>query len=80
MAAAAGYFTDHPKVLALGVNCVPPGLVVPLIAELRSAAPDKAVVVYPNSGEVYRSQDNSWHGTVSPIEATMTSQTGKVGS
>ena len=80
VAAAAGYFTDHPKVLALGVNCVPPGLVVPLIAELRSAAPDKAVVVYPNSGEVYRSQDNSWHGTVSPIEATMTSQTGKVGS
>ena len=37
-------------------------LVPQLIEELKSAAPDKAIVVYPNSGEIYRSEDNSWSG------------------
>ena len=64
----AAQFADHPRVLALGVNCVAPELVVSLIAELRSAAPDKGIVVYPNSGEVYRSADNSWHGTSTPLQ------------
>lgn len=65
---AVAQFVEHPKVLALGVNCVAPELVVSLIAELRSAAPDKGIVVYPNSGEVYRSTDNSWHGTSTPLQ------------
>ncbi len=65
---AAGHFRDHPGVLALGVNCVPPEIVLPLIAELRRTAPGKSIVVYPNSGEIYRSEDNSWHGTSTPLQ------------
>jgi homocysteine S-methyltransferase len=68
VATAAGYFSEHPNVLAVGVNCVPPEIVLPLIGELRRSVPDKAIVVYPNSGEVYRSQDNSWHGTTTPLQ------------
>lgn len=58
----AAEFAGHPRVLALGVNCTAPGLLTPLIGELRAAAPAKAIVVYPNSGEVYLVGDNSWHG------------------
>jgi homocysteine S-methyltransferase len=65
---AAALFRDHPMVQVVGVNCVQPHLVVPLIEILRWAAPDKAVVVYPNSGEIYRAEDNSWSGTVSGLQ------------
>lgn len=66
--AAAGLFADHSRVLAVGVNCTPPEFITPLIAELRSAAPDKAIVVYPNSGETYHSKDNSWSGTACNLD------------
>ena len=68
VATAAGYYRHHATVLALGVNCIPPDIVVPLIGELRRAAPNKAIVVYPNSGETYRSEDNSWRGTTTPLQ------------
>lgn len=64
---AAGLFADHPTVAAIGVNCTPPQYIAELIREIRAAAPRKAIVVYPNSGERYRAADNSWHGTVSPV-------------
>jgi homocysteine S-methyltransferase len=66
--AAAGLFADQPNVLAVGINCTPPQYVLPLIAEVRTACPDKAVVAYPNSGEVYRSDDNSWSGTACDLD------------
>ena len=62
----AELFREHPKVLAIGVNCTPPELVSSLIAELKAALPEKTIIVYPNSGETYESADNSWHGFVSP--------------
>lgn len=65
--AAAGLFAEHAKVLAVGINCTPPQFVTPLISALRSAAPDKAIVVYPNSGETYHTEDNSWSGTACDI-------------
>ena len=68
VATAAGCFRNHPNVLALGGNCIPPEIVLPLIGELQRAAPDKAIVVYPNSGEIYRSEDNSWLGTSTPLQ------------
>lgn len=58
-------FREHPTVLAVGVNCTPPEFVTELIGELKSVVPDKAIVVYPNSGETYQAKDNSWHGFVS---------------
>lgn len=61
-------FRDHPRVLALGINCTAPHLITPLIGEIRRAAPDKAIVVYPNSGETYDVSTNSWFGTASPDE------------
>ena len=70
----ATLFRDHPTVQAVGVNCVQPHLVVPLIEILRSAAPDKAIVVYPNSGEIYRAEDNSWSGTVSGLQCERSAQ------
>lgn len=55
-------FREHPRVLALGVNCTAPQHVASLIAEIKQAAPDKAVIVYPNSGETYHVETNSWSG------------------
>ena len=37
-------------------------------SKVRVSAPGKSIVVYPNSGEVYRSEDNSWHGTTTPLQ------------
>jgi homocysteine S-methyltransferase len=68
LAEVAALFADHPSVLALGVNCVPPEDVLPLIDVLRTAAPGKSIVVYPNSGEVYRAEDNAWLGTATPLQ------------
>ena len=68
-------FRDHPRVLALGINCTAPHLITSLIGEIKQGAPDKAIVVYPNSGETYEVEDNSWHGTVSPGECAEESKT-----
>jgi homocysteine S-methyltransferase len=59
---ACALFAAHPKVLAVGVNCTPPQFITGLIAEALAGAPDKAIVVYPNSGETYHADDNSWSG------------------
>lgn len=60
--AAAGLFADHANVFAVGINCTPPQFILPLIAEVRSACPDKEIVVYPNSGEIYHVEKNTWSG------------------
>jgi homocysteine S-methyltransferase len=60
---AVAMFADHPGVLATGINCTPPDLITALIGEARKGAPKKAVVVYPNSGETYHAEDNSWSGS-----------------
>lgn len=65
---SAAIYKDHRRVKALGINCTSPEFVTKLVGEIRRAAPEKAVVVYPNSGETYRSADNTWHGTASPLE------------
>ena len=68
IAEAAGRFRDHGNVLAVGINCTAPQFVTGLIGKVRRAVPGKAVVVYPNSGERYDARDNSWHGTVTPLD------------
>jgi homocysteine S-methyltransferase len=68
IADAAARFRDHDTVLAVGINCTAPQFVTPLIREIRRAVPDKAVVVYPNSGERYDARDHAWHGTVTPLD------------
>jgi homocysteine S-methyltransferase len=59
-------YRGHPRVLALGVNCTAPQFVTSLIGEIKKAAPDKAIVVYPNAGETYDVSTNSWIGDASP--------------
>jgi homocysteine S-methyltransferase len=60
--AAVEMFAAHPKVFAIGVNCCAPGIVAAAIAGIRSAAPDKLVVVYPNSGQQYDADARDWQG------------------
>jgi homocysteine S-methyltransferase len=55
-------------VLAVGVNCTRPQFVAPLIGQLREAIPQKAIVVYPNSGEDYDAGSKSWSGTVTALD------------
>ena len=74
IADVATRFRGHPTVLAVGINCTAPRFVTPLIRELRRAVPDKAVVVYPNSGERYDGRDHSWHGTVTPLDCAAAAQ------
>ncbi|NTU80972.1 MAG: homocysteine S-methyltransferase [Chloroflexales bacterium] len=61
MAACAALLDAHPQVAAVGVNCTAPEHIAGLIAAARGAT-TKPIVVYPNSGEVYRAADGSWGG------------------
>ncbi len=65
---AASVFANHPRVLAVGVNCTAPQHVLSLIGHIRTAVPDKAIVVYPNSGETYNVADNAWRGEETFVE------------
>lgn len=70
----ASMFADHPTVVAVGVNCTPPQFVPELVGRLKSAAPHKVVAAYPNSGETYHVEDNSWSGTVTPVDCALAAQ------
>lgn len=74
LAEAAALFLGHPTVLAVGVNCVQPQLLLSLIQVIKDTVPDKAIVVYPNSGEVYDADDNSWSGTVTNLQCERSAQ------
>ena len=65
---AVRLFADHPVVVAVGFNCTPPQYAEALIRRIREAVPDKAVIAYPNSGEIYNSEDRSWTGTSTPLD------------
>jgi homocysteine S-methyltransferase len=51
----------YPQVIAVGVNCTHPELMVPLLEEMR-AHTDKPLLVYPNSGEHYDGEARCWTG------------------
>lgn len=74
LAEAAALFRYHPSVLAVGANCVQPQLLLSLIQVIKDAVPDKAIVVYPNSGEIYHAEDNSWLGTVTDMQCERSAQ------
>jgi homocysteine S-methyltransferase len=59
---AAALFRDHPGVFAVGVNCTAPNHVLELVRRIHRAAPHMQIVAYPNSGESYAADSNSWHG------------------
>lgn len=49
----------HPRVFAVGCNCVAPKYVSSLIAHARRST-EKPIVVYPNMGEVYDGVGRCW--------------------
>ncbi|MDX1646013.1 MAG: homocysteine S-methyltransferase, partial [Longimicrobiales bacterium] len=49
----------HPRVAAVGVNCIPPSSCGELVARARSVT-DLTLVVYPNSGERYDATTGTW--------------------
>ena len=57
----AKLLNDSEQVVAIGVNCTAPKYITRLIEAIKSAT-DKPIVVYPNSGEVYNPETNTWHG------------------
>jgi len=60
---AVAALAAHPRVFALGVNCCDPGIVEAAIGRIRAAAPDKLIVVYPNSGQQYDARARQWRGS-----------------
>ena len=64
---AAKILADHPNVFAIGVNCTAPKYINKIIEILKIEAPDKRIIVYPNSGEVYHAKSKSWIGVDDPV-------------
>ncbi|MFN0099514.1 MAG: homocysteine S-methyltransferase [Gemmatimonadaceae bacterium] len=62
------FLDAEPQVVAIGVNCVAPALVAPLIREI-AAGTDKPIIVYPNSGEVWDASRRCWDGTAARFTA-----------
>ncbi len=58
---AVAFCEAEPHVVAVGINCVPVELVVPLLRTMRSLT-RKPILVYPNSGEVWDPEKRSWTG------------------
>ncbi|MGI8313744.1 homocysteine S-methyltransferase [Halobacillus mangrovi] len=54
-------FENHDQIVAIGVNCAPVTAATEAVATL-SAHTTKPIIVYPNSGETYNPETNTWHG------------------
>uniref|UniRef100_A0A914HGD7 Hcy-binding domain-containing protein n=1 Tax=Globodera rostochiensis TaxID=31243 RepID=A0A914HGD7_GLORO len=52
----------HPKIVAIGINCTAPEYITELLREANRAGNAKALVVYPNSGEVYNAATRKFEG------------------
>ena len=62
LAHCAEFLDKQRQVIAIGINCTQPGLIRPLIGELKRAS-SKPIVVYPNSGEGWDAEHRCWTGT-----------------
>lgn len=61
--ACAEMLSEVPQIVAIGINCTAPHLILPLLAAAqRGAHGQTPVIVYPNSGEVWDAATRSWHG------------------
>ena len=70
----AAMYADHSTAVGIGINCTPPQYVPELVRRLKTAAPRKVTLAYPNSGEIYNAEDNSWSGTVTPGDCAAAAQ------
>jgi homocysteine S-methyltransferase len=67
IAECATLLDSVPQIVALGINCTPPGLVTGLIREVRKSTA-KPILVYPNSGEGWDAEHRCWTGTSDPAD------------
>ncbi|MFO7561355.1 MAG: homocysteine S-methyltransferase [Enhygromyxa sp.] len=56
----------HPRIAAIGVNCLAPAAVLPAIEVIASLAPGLPIVAYPNAGE--RWVEQRWAGEPTELE------------
>jgi homocysteine S-methyltransferase len=61
VAACAAALEPFEQVVAIGVNCTRPEFVGELVQRMRNAT-DKALLAYPNSGELYDPAAKRWEG------------------
>jgi homocysteine S-methyltransferase len=59
---------DCAQIFAVGVNCTAPQFIPDLLQECKIGAPEKVVVVYPNSGETYDGNLKTWSGAKDVID------------
>jgi homocysteine S-methyltransferase len=62
MAACVAQLREYPQITAVGVNCSGPELMTPLLRRMRGHT-DRALLVYPNSGESYDAKSKQWSGS-----------------
>ena len=71
----AELLTDEPQILAIGINCTAPSLILPLLrAAHRGTSGRKPVIVYPNSGEIWDAATRTWHGEDNTLRFATMSQ------
>jgi homocysteine S-methyltransferase len=58
---------SSPRCVAVGVNCVTPELIGPLLARGRSGT-DRPLIAYPNRGDVWDPISRSWIRRESPVD------------
>jgi homocysteine S-methyltransferase len=56
----------YSQIVAVGVNCTPPGFIVSLLNEMRGQT-DKPLLAYPNSGELYDADARCWRGSAHTV-------------
>jgi homocysteine S-methyltransferase len=54
--------SEHPAVVAVGVNCVAPRLVTPMLERLAASCGGRALVAYPNRGRAWDGAQHCWVG------------------
>lgn len=74
LAECAAAVAFSPQVIAVGINCTAPHLIMDLIVEAQRGAAEaqpesgsgpqgaKPILVYPNSGEIWNASTRTWHG------------------
>lgn len=68
LAAACEALNAENAFFALGVNCSAPQHISPLIDAIKQTSPEKRIIIYPNSGEVYNATTKTWQPCESPLD------------
>ena len=56
-----------PSIVAVGVNCSAPHTVLPALTVLGAAGTSLQLVAYPNAGQAWDAESETWSGPASPL-------------